>query len=46
MLPSVPSNDTFQESTWADDRFDKDSDTLDIKGGQEDLRHGGDKRVV
>ena len=46
MLPSVPSIDTFQESTWADDRFDKDSDTLDIKGGQEDLRHGGDKRVV
>ena len=46
MLPSVPSKDTFQESTWADDRFDKDSDTLDIKGGQEDLKHGGDKRVV
>tara|TARA_B100001057_G_scaffold32500_2_gene29495 strand:- start:5856 stop:6494 length:639 start_codon:yes stop_codon:yes gene_type:complete len=43
-LPSVPSNDTFYESNWADDRFDKNSDTLDIKGGQEDLAE--DKRAV
>ena len=43
-LPSVPSNDTFYESNWADDRFDKNSDTLDIHGGQEDI--GEDKRAV
>ena len=43
-LPSVPSNDTFYESNWADDRFDKNSDTLDVKGGQEDLAE--DKRAV
>ena len=33
-LPSVPSNDTFYESNWADDRFDKNSDTLEVNGGQ------------
>tara|TARA_B100001248_G_scaffold15187_1_gene10136 strand:+ start:1525 stop:2163 length:639 start_codon:yes stop_codon:yes gene_type:complete len=43
-LPSTPSQDTFYESSWADDRFDKNSDTLDIKGGQEDI--GEDKRSV
>ena len=43
-LPSIPSQDTFYESSWADDRFDKNSDTLDIKGGQEDI--GEDKRSV
>ena len=43
-LPSVPSNDTFYESNWADDRFDKNSDTLVVKGGQEDLAE--DKRAV
>ena len=43
-LPSIPSQDTFYETSWADDRFDKSSDTLDINGGQEDI--GEDKRAV
>tara|TARA_B100000123_G_scaffold244112_1_gene199263 strand:- start:1188 stop:1826 length:639 start_codon:yes stop_codon:yes gene_type:complete len=43
-LPSIPSQDTFYETSWADDRFDKSSDTLDINGGQEDI--GEDKRSV
>ena len=45
-LPSIPSFESFHESTWADDRFDnsKNSDTLDVKGGQEDLAE--DKRAV
>lgn len=43
-LPSTPSVDTFHESNWADDRFNKDSDTLDVKGGQEKL--AGDTRTV
>ena len=45
-LPSTPSFDSFRESTWADDRFDdrKNSDTLDINGGQDDLSE--DKRAV
>lgn len=43
-LPQVPSIDTFHETNWADERFDKSSDTLDIKGGQDEL--GEDKRAV
>ena len=45
-LPSVPSLESFRETTWADDRFDdrKNSDTLDIKGGQDELSE--DKRAV
>ena len=43
-LPQVPSIDTFHETNWADERFDKSSDTLDINGGQDEL--GEDKRAV
>ena len=43
-LPSIPSQDTFYETSWADDRFDKSSDTLDINGGEEDI--GEDKRSI
>ena len=43
-LPTAPSVDTFHETNWADDRFDKSSDTLDINGGQDEL--GEDKRAV
>ena len=44
-LPDVPPEEEFVESHWADDRFEyKNSDTLDIHGGEDDL--GGDKRAV
>ena len=44
-LPEVPPEEEFVESHWSDDRFEyKNSDTLDIHGGEDDL--GGDKRAV
>tara|TARA_B100001175_G_scaffold92935_1_gene78603 strand:+ start:2376 stop:3011 length:636 start_codon:yes stop_codon:yes gene_type:complete len=42
-IPEVPHEETFQETHWSDDRFEK-TDTLDIVGGQDDL--GEDKRAV
>tara|TARA_B100000965_G_C19503116_1_gene718377 strand:+ start:268 stop:909 length:642 start_codon:yes stop_codon:yes gene_type:complete len=45
MIPEVPPEDTFLESHWSDERFDKKvTDTLDVNGGEKDL--GEDKRAV